>query len=143
MGNLCHGLDCQPLLNNAIYRKFQKEFCDFLKVISGLTYAKTGKHISYNVLLKKFKLRSIMNTHKYLALNRLNTVYHKKKPKRLYDILKTCVIDNFGSPPCQPRDPTFPFEQQNRTRVAQNFGSYDVKFKDLKDIPMYNKKNPS
>ena len=96
MGQFSHGLECQPMLSKQWYSKFQTEFCNFIKIIINRTYSEAQKPISYDELLKKFNLRSVKNTHKYLALNRINQVFMSKKPVNLYNILKHMVRDNLA-----------------------------------------------
>ena len=89
-----HALECQPLLKKEQYAALQKLICNELKKIYRLEYYRTGKHLSYSELLKRANTRTLFNTHRYLGLNKLNTIFCTGKPETLYnELVKTLIPD--------------------------------------------------
>jgi len=102
VGYFSHGLDCQPKLSQKWYSKLQCEFCNFMKVICHKTYHEIGRPISTDDLLKPFNLRTLYNTHRYLALNRVNSVFCSGKPEYLFKLLRECLVTNENRPAVRP-----------------------------------------
>jgi hypothetical protein len=96
VGIFSHALDCQPLFKADQYRKLQKKICDQLKFILKKRYVNCKINTSHLSLLLEAKLRSLYNTHIYLALNRLNPIFISEKPSEMCSELKSCLIASPG-----------------------------------------------
>ena len=132
VGFFSHGLDCQAFLDKKWYSLFQNEYCNFLKVITHKTFKELGKPISHADLLMPYNLRNFFNTHAYLGLNRLNSVFMTSKPAPLYNDLKECLTSSIGTV-LRPFTGYIENDQSFTARVnrrdyffLQNIGKYEV-----------------
>ena len=133
VGFFSHGLDCQGILDKKWYSLFQNEYCNFLKIITHKTYREIGRPISHSELLMPYNLRNFFNTHLYLGINRLNSVFMTSKPTPLFNDLIDCLKSNQGRV-IQPYTGFIETDMEFANRVKrrdfyylQNIGQYSVR----------------
>ena len=102
VGAFQHALELQPLLSKEWYTKLQMEFCNGLKKKNYLGEKQIGRHISYSELLGDLNLRSLHNTHKYLAMNRINSIFMSGKTPGLFESLSDFLVTDIEGYPDLP-----------------------------------------